>query len=260
MTAQSKPQASARTRRSPAKRSAADSEPALPEVAPALALERKQIMEVLKPVVELMGQMLPPNTELVLHDLTMPGASVVAIANGRLTGRHVGSPILSGPKDDVAFRTAVQMSTEVSASGHALVGVYPSVSPSGAPLKSATAIYRDSTGVPFAALCMNADLSMLKLARDWLDQTIDGPPAEREVRSATEPADMDVLIDEIIDTAVKATGKPVLLMTKDEKILAVEHMLRRGLFVVKGSVPRAAKALNLSRYTIYNYLDKIKGR
>lgn len=259
MTAQAKQPATG-TPRTAAKRNKAGSAKTPPEVPPALARERQQIMDVLKPVVELMGQMLPPNTELVLHDLTMPGASVVAIANGRLTGRQVGSPILSGPKDDVAFRTAVQMTTEVSASAHAMVGVYPSISPSGAALKSATAIYRDSTGLPFAALCMNADLSMLRLARDWLDQAIDGPPAEREARPAAAPADMDILIDEIIDTAVKATGKPVLLMTKEEKIQAVEQMLRRGLFVVKGSVPRAARALNLSRYTIYNYLDKIKTR
>lgn len=220
--------------------------------------ERRQIMDVLKPVVQLMGQMLGPSTELVLHDLTQPGASVVAIANGRLTGRRVGSPILSGPKDDVAFRTAVQMTTEVSASGHVVVGVYPTISPTGSPLKSATAIYRDSAGVPFAALCMNADLSVLRMARDWLDQAIEGPVPEREPAAPTDPADMDLLIAEILDTAVKATGKPVALMTKPEKIQAVEQMLRRGLFVVKGGVPKAAKALNLSRYTIYNYLGQIK--
>src|SRR5690606_3464091 len=79
--------------------------------------ERRRVMEILKPVVELMGKVLGPNVELVLHDLTQPSASVVAIANGHVTARGVGSPILSGPQDDVAFRTAISMATEVSTGG-----------------------------------------------------------------------------------------------------------------------------------------------
>ncbi len=222
--------------------------------------ERRRVMEVLKPVVALMEKLLSPNIELVLHDLTVPNASVVAIANGRLTGRRVGSPILSGPKDDVAFREALWMTTEVAASGHALVGVYPTTGAGGTPLKSATVIYRDASGTPFAALCMNADLSLLKIAREWLDQAIDGPMPTQDADDGAEPAEMDALIAEIIDTAVKATATPVVLMTKADKIQAVEQMLRRGLFAVKGSVPRAAKALNISRHTIYNYLAQIKSR
>lgn len=255
-----RPEAAKAPRRTQEARLVPDVPQEVADISAKVRRERAQVIDILKPAVELIGQMLGPSTELVLHDLTMPGASVVAIANGRLTGRRVGSPILSGPKDDVAFQTAVQMTREISAGGHAVIGVYPTISPSGAPLKSATAIYRDSTGVPFAALCMNTDLSVLKIARDWLDQAIQGPTVEWEVPQSTEPADMDVLITEILDTAVKATGKPVVLMNKAEKIQAVEQMLRRGLFVVKGSVPRAAKALNISRYTIYNYLDHIKAQ
>lgn len=257
MTAQPTTMRAARKR---AKTAHVDTDPVAHEVSTAVLEERRRVMEVLKPVVALMEKMLSPNMELVLHDLTVPNASVVAIANGRLTGRQVGSPILSGPKDDVAFRDAWQMTTEVAASGHAMVGVYPTTHANGAPLKSATVIYRDATGTPFAALCMNADMSLLQIARDWLDQAIDGPAGGAETLETTAPADMDVLIAEIIETAVKTTATPVVLMTKADKIQAVEQMLRRGLFAVKGSVPRAAKALQISRHSIYNYLNQIKAR
>ncbi|WPG41582.1 PAS domain-containing protein [Variovorax sp. EBFNA2] len=218
-------------------------------------------MSILRPVVDLMAQILPPNTELVLHDLTHPDTSVIAIANGQVSGRTVGSPILSGPKDDQAFAVAFATTTEASDEGHAMVGVYPTVSPAGTPLKSATVIFRSKSGVPLAALCANVDLQMLKLVHAWIGRAIDGPSNVTVNGGAhTETADMDTLMAEIIESAVQNLGKPVLLMTKDEKSKAVEEMLRRGLFIVKGSVPRAAKALGLSRYTVYNYLEEIRQR
>lgn len=218
-------------------------------------------MSILRPVVDLMEQILPPNTELVLHDLTHPDASVVAIANGQVSGRSVGSPILGGPKNDQAFTAAFATTTEASGGGHAMVGVYPTVSPAGTPLKSATVIFRSESGIPLAALCANVDLQMLKLVHAWVGRAIDGPSnVKANGETHVESADMDALMAEIIESAVQNLAKPVLLMTKDEKSKAVEEMLRRGLFIVKGSVPRAAKALGLSRYTVYNYLEEIRRR
>lgn len=247
-------------RRAQPSRDEAEASPIQQRVSAQILEERRRVMAVLKPVVALMERMLSPNIELVLHDLTTPDASVVAIANGALTGRRVGSPILSGPKDDVAFQEALQMTQEVGAEGHVLVGAYPTSNAAGAALKSATVIYRDATGAPFAALCMNADQSLLKAAREWLSLAIDGPMAVQETPGTVEAAEMDVLIAEIVETAIKATGKTVAHMTKSDKTQAVEQMLRRGLFAVKGGVPRAARALSISRHTIYNYLAQIKAR
>lgn len=218
-------------------------------------------MEALKPVVQMVGSMLGPNTELVLHDLTNPGASVVAIANGHVSGRDVGSPILTGPKGDRAFAAALTAATQAAQRGHSVIEAYPTLSPRGTPLRSATVVYRDAEGSPFAALCMNADLTVLKLAHAWLEQSLHGRPlsaAANEVQS--EPPDMDALMGEIIRSAVQNFGKPVHVMSKAEKVHAVEEMLRRGLFIVKGAVGRAAAALHISRYTVYNYLDEIRDR
>jgi hypothetical protein len=37
-------------------------------------------------------------------------------------------------------------------------------------------------------------------------------------------------------------------------------MMQRGLFIVKGGVERAASALGVSRFTIYNYQEALRGR
>ncbi|KAF1057331.1 PAS domain-containing protein [Variovorax sp.] len=252
-TAQPPPASRARSRAAKPSKAAA--------VPPAIAEERRRIVEVLKPVVEMMGRMLGPNTELVLHDLTQPDASVVAIANGHVSGRKVGSTILSGPKDDRAFGAAWSAATDLSGSGHSVVNVYPTLTGTGTPLKSATVIYRDADGTPFAALCMNADLTVFKLAHAWLEHAIQGAPTPAATpESREESPDMDLLMGEIIRSAIRTFGKPVQLMNKEEKVHAVEEMLRRGLFIVKGSVGRAAAALDMSRFSIYNYLDEIRKR
>lgn len=71
---------------------------------------------------------------------------------------------------------------------------------------------------------------------------------------------MDVLTEEIISDAVRTFGKPIPMMSKEEKIHAVQVMLQRGLFMVRGGVERAATALHVTRFTIYNYLEELRGR
>ena len=44
------------------------------------------------PLVEFLGKVLGENHEVVLHDLSNIDASVIAIANGHVTNRSVGSP------------------------------------------------------------------------------------------------------------------------------------------------------------------------
>ena len=53
-------------------------------------------MTDLKPfisLVEFLGQALGPTYEIVLHDLKDPDHSIVAIANGDLSGRSIGGPL-----------------------------------------------------------------------------------------------------------------------------------------------------------------------
>lgn len=215
-------------------------------------------MQALHPVVQMLGSIVGHHVEVVLHDLAQPEHSIVAIANGHVSGRRVGQSILSGPKDDRGFAAARQALTEGGEAVHSVVEPYPTLTRGGQRLKSSTVIFRDADGEPFAALCLNADHSVPEAAQAWLSrllgpQPLPAPPAEA-------PPEMDVLVDEILADAVRRLGKPVALMNKDEKVLAVQAMMQRGLFVVKGGVERAAAALGVSRFTIYNYLETLRGR
>ncbi|MCD7099243.1 PAS domain-containing protein [Stenotrophomonas sp. MMGLT7] len=226
--------------------------------APPPQSEQDALLDTLRPVVEMLGGMLGDNIEIVLHDLRSPARSIVAIGNGHVSGRGVGDSILSGPKDDAGF---VELHREVHGNGRissSVINDYPTATGGGRKLRSATVLYRDGAGEPFAALCLNADMTVVEMAHSWLDQMLHrrSQPAAPAVTSSQ----MDTLMQEIIADAVTRFTKPAKLMDKEEKLYAVEAMMRRGLFLVRNSVGQAAKALGVTRFTIYNYLDEIRKR
>lgn len=224
----------------------------------AIAAERRHVMNALHPIVTMLGAMVGNHIEVVLHDLTRPESSIVAIANGQVSGRRVGNPILSGPKDDRGFAAAKAQLTVGGEGVHSVIEGYATLTRTGRRLRSSTVVFRDAAGEPFAALCLNADHSVIEAAHAWLGALLQ--PGGAGNTPADEQPDLDVLIRDIIGDAVARLGRPVALMGKDEKIVAVDAMMQRGLFMVKGGVERAAQALGVTRFTIYNYLDELRGR
>ncbi|NML44794.1 hypothetical protein HHL11_13635 [Ramlibacter sp. G-1-2-2] len=226
---------------------------------PAIAAERRQLMQALHPVVQMLGGIVGHHIEVVLHDLTKPESSVVAIANGHVSNRRLGSSILSGPKEDLGFAAALQALSAGGEAVHSVIESYPTLTRAGQRLKSSTVVFRDAQGQPFAALCLNADLTIIEAAHTWLGLLL--KPNGIAPAPASEGApELDQLMQEIIADAVRRLGKPVTLMNKEEKIQAVAAMMQRGLFIVKGGVERAAKALGVTRYTVYNYLEALRSR
>ena len=227
-------------------------------LSPAIQRERETILNALSPLTELLSTVVGPNVEVVLHDLTKPEASIVAIANGYISGRSVGDSILSGPRQDKGFVSAKLKLTARGQPFHSIIDDYNTVTAAGQHLHSTTALYRDSEGEPFAALCINVDLTIVQMAHAWLERMLNRKREQQAPRQPNESPQVDELIEEIISDAVNKFGKPVPMMNKDEKIHAVEAMLERGLFMVRGGVERAATALHVTRFTVYNYLEALR--
>jgi predicted transcriptional regulator YheO len=140
---------------------------------------------------------------------------------------------------------------------HSLVDNYETETVDGRSLRSASAIFRDADGIPFATLCLNADVSIFQATHAWMEQML-APLKQAALPPPAAPAStqqMDTLMQEIIGDAVSLAA-----MKREEKIQAVCEMQRRGLFIVKGGVQRAAAALQVSRFTIYNYIEELRRR
>lgn len=225
-----------------------------------LAAERAAVINALRPVVPMLAAMAGPHLEVVLHDVSKPANSVIAIANGHISGRGVGSSVLEGPQNDKGFAAATRLKSSEGAV-HSLVEDYVTVTADGRELRSASAIFRDASGEPFATLCLNADLSGFHAAHGWLARML--APMVQAPSLAPQPppaeAQMNTLMREIINQAVGPGGSAETL-SREDKIQAVGAMQRRGLFIVKGGVERAAAALQVSRFTIYNYMEQLRRR
>lgn len=222
------------------------------------AVQVADLFALLEPVVGLLGAVIGDNIEVVLHDLSVPNASVRAITNGHVTGRNVGDPILSGPKEDAGFS---ELHREVPGDGciaWSIIDGYQTVNAAGRRLRSATLLFRDGAGAPVAALCLNADMTVFEMAHGWLEQILHKTGVPQRAGPAASGVALEVMMQEIIGDAVKRFMKPPELMNKDEKMYAVEAMMHRGLFLVRNSVEQVAAALGVSRFTVYNYIEQIK--
>ena len=69
---------------------------------------------------------------------------------------------------------------------------------------------------------------------------------------------VDELLDELIQESVKLVGKPVALMSRDEKKKAIQFLDKQGAFLITKSGDRVSNHFGISKYTLYNYIDSDK--
>jgi predicted transcriptional regulator YheO len=209
-------------------------------------------------VVEGISNIFGKHCEVVLHDLRHPEQSIVAIANGHVTGRKIGAPVIGGPVDDEGLKTILD-----KAETQSVIGNYQSFTRDGRPLKSTTVIFRNTKGIPIVALCINLELTDVIGTKGILDElcAIESKSEKGGVeleKSESSPEDITAIVKSIIDEATESLQKPIHLSEKSDKVNAVKTMHDRGLFLLKGGVEYAAKGLGVTRFTIYNYLKEYK--
>lgn len=229
---------------------------------PSFVFDEDAVLALLQATVRAVGSVLPGNAELVLHDLRQPEYSIAEIANAHVSGRKKGDSVLAGMRADKAFSAALEEKRERVS----LLLDYPTFSCEGTALRSSTAFYRDSHGRAFAALCINVNNAgvldaigvLRRLVGDATDAAAHSPQV---IEPAVEPSlgNIESLMGEIIKGATEQSPGDGRANTKRANLLAVQHMQEKGIFLIKGGVEKAAAALGVTRYTIYNYLDELKG-
>jgi predicted transcriptional regulator YheO len=189
-----------------------------------------------------------PNCEVVVHDLTSNDEdnSIVAIENGQVTGRSVGD----GPSHAVleALRTGRENVPDHLS--------YLTKTKDGKILKSSTIYIRDDDGKAVGVFAINYDITLMLAVEDMLHKftAIDVPNVEPE-RISRNVSD---LLDELIDQSVALVGKPVALMTKEDKVRAIQFLNDTGAFLITKSGDKVCKFFNISKYTLYSYIDESK--
>ncbi|MDI6601473.1 MAG: helix-turn-helix transcriptional regulator [Thermoanaerobacteraceae bacterium] len=198
------------------------------------------------PLVEALGKMFGKNCEVVLHDISNPQKSIVAIANGHVTGRKVG-----GPMTDYGLMVLREGKYED-------VINYRSKSKDGKILKSSTIFIKDEKKRAIGCICINYDISEMEMLKNTLTEICGTEADNTQVVDETFADDVNSVLANIVSSTLDSFGRPVNYMTKEDKVNVVKILDSKGVFLIKGSVDYVAKVLCVSRYTIYNYLDEIR--
>ena len=72
------------------------------------------------------------------------------------------------------------------------------------------------------------------------------------------PLNVNDLLDELISQSIKLVGKPVAMMTKDDKVKAIQFLNNAGAFLVTKSGDKVSRQFGISKYTLYSYMDASK--
>ncbi len=218
--------------------------------------ERGSILPALTALVEPLATIVPGGCEVVLHDLSSLPNSIISVA-GSLTGRSVG-----GPATDLLLQRAAQgrLATQVGYTGHGR---------DGQELRCSTIIVRASSGEPVAALCINCETKAWRtvsaLAASMLPGAAGVPPGPASSGDEAVPdqnaehftGDVDDLAEDLLVRAIGSINVPVDLMHKRHKLAVVAELKASGFFILREAAERAARALKVSRFTIYNYLKEL---
>ena len=63
------------------------------------------------------------------------------------------------------------------------------------------------------------------------------------------------LLDDLINQSDRLVGKPVALMTKEDKVRAIRFLNDHGALLITKSGDKIANHFGISKYTLYSYLD-----
>jgi predicted transcriptional regulator YheO len=201
-------------------------------------------LELLEQIAQGIATQFGKSCEVVVHDLDRhPDHSIAAIVNGEVTGRKVG---------DGASHVVIEQlqHQDLQPKDHLC---YLTKTPDGKILKSSSIYIRNSKGRVCAILSINYDISSLLMVENAVSELV--TTCEPQQTEPEKIININDLLDDLISQSVALTGKPVALMTKDDKVRAIHFLNENGAFLVTKSGDKIAKYFGISKYTLYSYID-----
>lgn len=201
-------------------------------------------------LIKMIAEQFGGKCQVVLHDLTKSyDHTIVAIENNHITGRNIG---------DCGSNLGLSV-----LSGHVENGdVYNYVTQNrdGTFLRSSTMFLKNSEGVPIGSICINFDISDFLQMENAIKEFTLADNRNNEERDV-EPSDeifahnVNELLDYFILESKKIVNKDLGSMTKEDKIKIIAFMDQKGAFQITKAGEKICDYLNISKFTLYNYLD-----
>lgn len=196
-----------------------------------------------------------PQCEIAIHDVTRDlSNTIVYIENGQISGRAQG---------DAASNVVLEALHTPPEELKDQIG-YLTRSSDGKALKSSSIYIRDRSGNLRYIFSVNYDIASLKAVDELIRGLITTHPATDQSGKAEQkkqesapriPHTVTELLDSLIEHALAEVGKPVVMMTKEDKIRVVRYLNDAGAFLITKSGDRIASVLGISKFTLYKYME-----
>ena len=205
-------------------------------------MDKQAMLALLTSMAEGIAKTFGKNCETLIQDLSRSDHPILAIFNGHVTGREVGSV------EDVFGSTSKHI--EPALLQQDLINMM--VLRGNRKIKSTTMIVR---GEGYClGLGINVDLTVMSAYAEYLaDQLEIDNYLDSTINSAKE-----VGLEEIFRSCQQELGIPPEKMHKEDRLALVKLLRERHAFDYQKAVPYISEKLGVSRYTIYNYLKEIE--
>ncbi len=186
--------------------------------------------------------------EVVLHDLSGDYEStIVIIENGNITGRKVG---------DCGSNLGLEVLRGTNENGDRYN--YITQTKEGKILRSTSIYLKNSKKQIIGAICINFDITDLLIAENTI-KSITMHSLDQDVKE-TFVSDVNDLLDFLLQECQNDIGKPVSYMSKEEKMKAIQFLDKKGAFLIKKAGDKVCQFFDISKFTLYNYLDEIRAQ
>ena len=206
-------------------------------------MEAENVLDFLKRVADGLAVMFGHNCEVVIHDMTNYESSILYITNKHVTEREMGGKLdILGTKDiDSFFKGSDLVNYKGKTKNNHLI-------------KSSTFhVKGDNYHYAFG---INYDYTNMQIVHNVIGDLI------RVGDSIDEVIDKDVNLEKklskLFNNAIDYVGKPLPFMRKRDRVEMIRYLNENGAFSIHKSIPIIAEKMNVSRYTIYNYLKEVQ--
>jgi predicted transcriptional regulator YheO len=204
-------------------------------------------LEVLKQIAHSMVVHFGNNCEVLIHDLESNNLqnSIVYFENNHVSNRQIGDA-----PSQMVLESLNKNIDEIKDN----LG-YLTKTKNGRILKSSNLYFSDEKKEKIKyILSINYDITSF-LTIDSAIQSLIKTEEKNNHKPVESFQNVNNLLDELLEKAIALIGKPVALMTKEEKITAIKYLNAAGIFLITKSGDKVSKFFNISKYTLYSYID-----
>ena len=208
-----------------------------------------QEQDNLNRIIKMIAAQFGENCEVVLHDLTKGyDQTIIAIENNHVTKRNIG---------DSGTNLGLELLRGTVESGDRYN--YFTKTKDGKILRSSTLYLKNEEGAVTGCICVNQDLT------DYLhmEKLLNGitNSSDQNIRSEVDEVfvnDVNELLDHLIKGSQELVRKTPDEMTREDRMVVIKFLDSKGAFLITRAGDRVCEYLNISKFTLYNYLDIIK--